>query len=250
MARSSRLFRISRKIGGFRAERRLIVLAIVAAVVFAGWSWLKSHPEHDPSAPLDLRDPVGMATAGKLAALKDDPAKCRAVLDRSEVPYSALEPAGEGECVRPDRLQLDDYPLSPKAPPTTCAVATALEIWRTRTVEPAARDILGSDLSRIQHLGAYSCRRLYGRSEGAWSEHATGNAIDIAAFVLEDGRRISVIGDWDAPGDEGTDEARFLRHVRDGACGVFATVLSPDYNSAHADHFHLDQESRWSGVCR
>ena len=128
----------------------------------------------------------------------------------------------------------------------TCPVATAMELWRTKTVAPAAREIFGSDLARIEHLGVYSCRRLYGRSEGAWSEHATGNAIDIAAFVLEDGRRISVLGDWS--GDE--DEVRFLRAVRDGACDVFATVLSPDYNAAHADHFHFDQDSRWSGVCR
>jgi hypothetical protein len=87
---------------------------------------------------------------------------------------------------------------------------------------------------------------MYGASEGRWSEHATGNAIDIAGFVLEDGRRISVLGDWD--GEDA--EARFLRAVRDGACKSFATVLSPDYNAAHADHFHLDQDGRWSGVCR
>ena len=70
--------------------------------------------------------------------------------------------------------------------------------------------------------------------------------IDIAGFVLEDGRRISVLRDW----NDDEEERRFLRVVRDGACGVFATVLSPDYNAAHADHFHFDQAARWSGVCR
>ena len=121
-----------------------------------------------------------------------------------------------------------------------------MELWRTDSLEPAAQEIFGRDIARIEHLGAYSCRRLYGRDSGAWSEHATGNAIDIAGFVLEDGTRISVLGDWE--GDD--DEARFLRRVRDGACDAFATTLSPDYNAAHADHFHLDMTPRWSGVCR
>lgn len=250
MPRPQSPFRISRKLGTYRTERRLIVFGILAALVFAGYSWLKAHPEHDPSAPLDLRHPVGWATAGKLAALKDDPEVCRAVLTRSEVAYTALEPQGEGACARTDRTQLTDYPLAPDSPPTTCAVATAMELWRTRSLEPAAREILGSELAAVEHLGAYSCRRLYGRDEGAWSEHATGNAIDIAGFRLEDGRRISVLGDWAANEEGEDDEARFLRRVREDACDLFATVLSPDYNAAHADHFHLDQDGRWTGVCR
>ena len=99
---------------------------------------------------------------------------------------------------------------------------------------------------QIEHLGSYSCRRLYGRGEGPWSQHATGNAIDIAGFVLADGRRISVLHDWS--GSDG--EAQFLHRARDGACGAFATVLSPDYNAAHRDHLHLDMGGNWSGLCR
>ncbi len=227
--------------------KRPIASAIILITLAAGgWIWLQDHPQHNPWAPLDLRQPIGWATANKIVALKDDVAQCRAVLERSDVSFRALDGTGEGACERPDKTQLTAYPLSPDTPSVTCPVAAALEMWRAKTVAPAARDILGSDLARIEHLGAYSCRRLYGRSEGAWSEHATANAIDISAFVLEDGRRITLINDWD--GSE--EERQFLRQVRDGACGVFATVLSPDYNAAHADHFHLDQQSRWTGVCR
>ena len=172
--------------------------------------------------------------------------ECRAVLERSDVAFTALAPTGEGPCARPDRTRLGDYPLAPDTPPVTCPVAAALEIWRRDSVSPAARRIMGSELKRIEHLGAFSCRRMYGGSDGPWSEHATANAIDIAAFVLADGRRISVLKDWNGAGPE----ARFLRAVREGACGSFATVLSPDYNAAHADHFHLDQDDRWAGVCR
>ena len=237
---------ISTRIGRFVGDRRVIAVLVLAALIVAGRAWLAEHPEHDPWAPLDLRDPPGWATMTKLQALRDDVPQCRAVLERSEVAFTALDPQGEGECARPDRTRLDAYPLSPSSPPTTCSVGIALELWRTDSLEPAAQEIFGSDIARIEHLGAYSCRRLYGRDSGAWSEHATGNAIDIAGFVLEDGTRISVLGDWE--GDD--DEARFLRRVRDGACDAFATTLSPDYNAAHADHFHLDMTPRWSGVCR
>ncbi len=250
MARPRNKRRISRKIGTFRNERCLILAAIAGLMVFAGWVWLEEHPQHNPLAPLDLRDPVGMATAAKLAGLRDDMNECRAVLDRSRIAYTALPPAGpdggETACARPDRTQLTDFPLAPSTPPVTCPVAAALELWRVKSAELAARDILGSEIARIEHLGAYNCRRIRGSGSGGWSQHATANAIDIAAFILVDGRRISVLDDWDAE----TSEAQFLRAVRDDACGVFATVLSPDFNAAHADHFHFDQSPRWSGVCR
>ncbi|MGY6551748.1 MAG: extensin-like domain-containing protein [Erythrobacter sp.] len=262
MAQKPSSWRISRKLGKFHAERALILITIL--VVFAGVTRgvLETHPQHNPLALLDLRDPVGMATGRKLAALRQDTEQCRQVLERSEVAYSALDPAGEGACLRMDRTRLDDFPLAPAAPPVTCPLATALEMWRIHTLEPASEEIFGSKIATIEHLGAFSCRRTYGRSQGAWSEHATGNAIDIAGFVLEDGRRISVLRDWQgddggndranpASKDENKDErARFLQRARGEACGLFATVLSPDYNAAHADHFHLDQTARWRRLCR
>lgn len=229
-----------------RAARLALVALLPAALVIAGWQWLHAHPQHNPWAPLDLNDPPGWATRTKLARLKGDVAECRAVLERSQVAFAALPATGEGPCARPDRTRLGNYPLAPDTPAMTCPVAAALELWRRDSVGPAARRIMGSELTRIEHLGAYSCRRMYGGSEGPWSEHATANAIDIAAFVLADGRRISVLEDWRGDGAK----ARFLRAVREGACGSFATVLSPDYNAAHKDHFHLDQDDRWTGVCR
>jgi hypothetical protein len=229
-----------------RAARTAMAVLALLALAFAGWQWLQTHPEHNPWAPLNLNEPPGWATRAKLARLKDDVTECRAVLERSEVAFTALEPTGEGPCARPDRTRLGRYPLAPDTPPVTCPVAAALEIWRRDSVVPAARRIMGSELKRIEHLGAFSCRRMYGGSAGPWSEHATANAIDIAGFLLEDGTRISLLKDWQGDGPK----ARFLRTVRDGACGSFATVLSPDYNAAHANHFHLDQDDRWTGVCR
>ena len=108
-------------------------------------------------------------------------------------------------------------------------------------VQPAAERYLGFSVASIGHYGSYSCRRMYGASDSPWSEHATGDAIDIASFTLESGKTVSVLSDW----DEGSaDERAFLHAVRDGACDLFATVLSPDYNAAHANHLHLDQADR------
>lgn len=76
------------------------------------------------------------------------------------------------------------------------------------------------------------------------STHATADAIDITGFGLADGREISLIDDWD--GDDA--KAAFLRAARESACRWFVTVLSPDYNALHADHFHL-QSKGW-GACR
>ncbi len=230
-----------------RFDRLAFGALVVAALGLTGKGWLDAHPEANPWSPLTLSDPEGWATQRKLADLRTDARSCRAVLERSAVAFTPLAAAGEGQCARQDRVTLSSFPLSPHTPPTTCAVAAGMRRWVDTVVRPAARDALGSPLDRIEHLGAYSCRRLYGRATGRWSEHATGNAIDIAAFVLEDGRRISVLKDWSGGGAK----AAFLHRVRNGACGTFGTVLSPDYNAAHRDHLHLDQQARgWGGVCR
>ncbi len=227
-------------------ERALLVLLALGALALVGRTWLADHPQHNPWAPLDLRDPPGWATQRKLAALRDDPAECRAVLERSGVAFEALPPTGEGVCRREDRTRLTETVLA-SAPSTTCAVGAGVTLWVQQGVQPAAQELFGSRVARIEHYGAYSCRRMYARETGRWSEHATGNALDVAAFVFEDGRRVSVLADWHGEGRE----ALFLRRARDAACGVFGTVLSPDYNAAHANHFHLDQARRtFGGVCR
>ncbi|MGE0597713.1 MAG: extensin family protein [Hyphomonadaceae bacterium] len=120
---------------------------------------------------------------------------------------------------------------------TTCALAAALVLWERDVVGPAAARHLGQRVARIELSGpAYSCRAIAGRDDGRMSEHASANAIDIGGFTLEDGRLLRVEQGW-----TGTPAERaFLRAVRDGACGTFRVVLSPDYNRAHRDHLHLD----------
>ncbi|MCX7283087.1 MAG: extensin family protein [Novosphingobium sp.] len=233
--------------------RSIVGFALAASVAVAGYVWLKDHPEHDPWAALVLTDPPGWATRAKLQALRGDRAECRAFLERSLIMAEALPPAGEGQCRRDDRQVLGalahgDVALAPRGAQATCAVDAGLALWLEHGVQPAAERILGTQVARIEHMGTSNCRRIGGGAAGNWSEHATGNAIDIGAFVLKDGRRIAVRNGWTS-GDDG---AAFLRAVRDSACDSFTTVLSPDYNAAHADHLHLDQAQRAGGwaACR
>jgi len=127
--------------------------------------------------------------------------------------------------------------------PMTCQLANTFAAWARFGADRAARQILGSPLVRIETMGTYNCRNVAGSSRR--SGHATADAIDISAFVLADGRRISLIHHW----NNGTgDERRFLRTVHQSACKRFGMVLGPDYNTAHRDHFHLEEKT--GSFCR
>ncbi|QYF87206.1 extensin family protein [Brevundimonas sp. PAMC22021] len=126
----------------------------------------------------------------------------------------------------------------------TCETALALSVWRRQSLEPAAREILGSDVVQIDHFGVYACRPVNnGRGSTRPSAHGRAAALDFAGVRLRDGRRITVAADWS--GDDA--EARFLRRIRDDACRIFGTTLSPDYNAVHHDHLHL--EAGRPGLC-
>lgn len=119
--------------------------------------------------------------------------------------------------------------------PVQCGTAKAFSDWARFGVDRAAREILGSRLARIETMGSYACRNVAGSQR--LSAHARAEAIDVAGFVLADGRRIDLKRDWQG----GPPEVReFLRVVHGSACKRFGTVLGPEYNAAHADHFHLE----------
>lgn len=224
--------------------RRLVWIAIIAFALLVAYAWLRPGREDLPWTPLVLSEPIGMSTARKIAALGEDRDQCLALLETSGLQFTPSEPFGADQCRVENAVRAQaGQPLLPLAPASvapSCPMATGLLIWQAQVVQPQAQEILGAKVTRIETFGSYSCRRMYGRSQGAWSEHATANALDVSGFVLADGRRISVLGDWFG-GDE---KALFLKRVRDGACELFSTTLSPDYNAAHADHLHLDLADR------
>ena len=233
-----------------RALRRTIgwiaAIAVIGTVALLLWGMARGRQQDLPWTPLDLGAPIGMFTGAKLAALGRDFPQCRAKLDAAGVRYTALPPRRDGaQCGYDDGVRLTaggarQIRFRPAGLGIACPVAAALSVWEWQVVQPAAQRHFGSRVTAIDHFGSYSCRRIYGRDAGTWSEHATADAVDIAGFRLADGRRITVVGDWTGSGDK----AAFLREIRDGACRLFATTLSPDYNAAHRDHLHLDQADR------
>jgi hypothetical protein len=130
-------------------------------------------------------------------------------------------------------------------PPATlaCPIVSALDRWVSEGVQPAALRWFGAQVVEIKQISAYSCRGMVGSGGSGVSEHAFGNAIDIAAFTLADGRKITVKDGW-----HGTPEEQgFLHDVQLAACNGFTTVLAPGYNAAHYNHIHVDLMRRSSG---
>ena len=128
--------------------------------------------------------------------------------------------------------------------PVTCPVSAAFAGWARYGVDRAAKQIFGQGVASIQTMGSYACRNVAGSSRR--SAHASADAIDIAAFVLDDGTRITVANGWDG----NSQERQFLRTVQRSACRRFGTVLGPDYNAAHRDHFHLEGVIEGNSYCR
>jgi hypothetical protein len=119
--------------------------------------------------------------------------------------------------------------------PMTCDLADTFAGWARFGVDRAAQQILGSPLVRIETMGTYNCRNIAGSARR--SGHASARAIDVSGFVLADGRRITVEGNWD---DKSPDVRRFFSAIHASACKRFALVLGPSYNPAHRNHLHLE----------
>jgi hypothetical protein len=112
-----------------------------------------------------------------------------------------------------------------------CPIVSALDQWIANAMQPALKMVRPAG-GEIKQISAYSCRGMNGQAGARISEHSFGNALDIAAFVLADGYRITVKDGW-----RGTPEEQgFLRDVQGAACDQFTTVLAPGSNAFHYDH--------------
>ncbi len=172
---------------------------------------------------------------------------CFADLSRENVRYSPLPDRDYGGgCTVIGAVQLIDIGV-----PVTglkamrCGLAEEFIGWTRNAVAPAAYQILGSKLVRIETMGTYACRNTIGTATARLSGHALANAVDVSAFILADGRRISVQDGWRS---EDEDIRHFLQTIHTSACKRFGTVLSPDYNAAHHDHLHLEDDHK--NFCR
>ncbi|MBS3931370.1 MAG: extensin family protein [Sphingomonadales bacterium] len=123
--------------------------------------------------------------------------------------------------------------------PMTCTLADTFAGWARFGVDRAAQQILGSPVVKIETMGTYNCRNIAGSAR--LSGHARAQAIDVSGFVLADGRRITVEGNWD---DKSPEVRRFFTAIHASACKRFGMVLGPDYNPAHRNHLHLEVGGR------
>jgi hypothetical protein len=165
--------------------------------------------------------------------------QCQADLARESVRYKALPDRifGNG-CTALGAVQLLDIgtPVT-NLGAMTCPLARQFARWTREALQPAARAWLGSRVVRIESFGTYSCRPVNGQAGARLSEHGRANAVDIGAFLLADGRRVTVLAGWN--GDD-EDVRRFLRAVHDAGCRRFAIVLGPDADAFHRNHLHFD----------
>lgn len=221
-----------------------ITLGLTCAVLLTGCSAL---PEQSSERRGSLAPAHTIATPRSPEA-----GQCLARLGRTGADYTALpDQYLDRDCAILGTVQLASLPSDSShlgvtnLGPVTCEVSQAFTGWARYGVDRAARQILGSPVRSIETMGSYSCRNVAG--SGRRSAHATGAAIDVAGFVLADGRRIMVKDSW----YYGTEREReFLRVVQQSACKRFDTVLGPDYNSAHHDHLHLEGVIGTKSYCR
>jgi hypothetical protein len=223
-----------------------------------------------PGPPGVMQQPQSAQPAGRPMSISPGGLAPGVAPEADDVPDDAVLPAGRGPSppmtqpaynapqYQPPPQQRAVPPLGPMRgpaattamampaalnPPATlaCPLVSALDRWVSQGVQPAAMKWFGSPVAVIKQIGSYSCRDMVGGS--FISEHAFGDALDVAGFTLADGHSITVKDGWHgSPEQQG-----FLHDVQLSACEIFSTVLAPGYNVYHYDHIHVDLMRRESG---
>jgi len=212
-------------------------LGLLVMAIALGGCIPRSDPPPEPARPASAQGP-----AGEQASLQ-----CHVDLAREQVQFRALpDRRFDNGCSAIGAVQLTEIGTpTTNLGAMTCPVARQYARWVREAVQPAAGQMLGSGVSRIETFGTYACRPVNSQQGARISEHGYANAVDVAAFVLRDGRRITVEHGWN-----GEDERvrRFLRAVHRGGCQRFSVGLGPDADALHYNHLHFDMGR--SGTCR
>ena len=198
-------------------------------------------PALSPLPALDLSVPNAWFVDWRIAELKRDRELCSRVLRGPVIAAAPVRdnPIKDG-CGWENAVRISSAGGAALSVGTvSCEVAAGIAMWMAHDVQPLAQEMFGSRVTAVQQMGTFACRNIRGRK--AWSdvrsEHATANALDIAAFTLANGRQISVLRHWSGSGAE----ARFLREVHARACRYFRVAIGPEFNALHRDHFHYDR---------
>jgi hypothetical protein len=280
------------------------------------------QPVAKPALPGD--QPTVAWSDNEIAAAKLD---CAKLLSSVTLDYQPLAPLKEGICGAPAPIlvkSIAGVAIEPSAT-MTCALASGVATWISKTVQPQAKALLGTQVVTLHNASSYACRNRYGGETTPLSEHALANALDVSEFVFASGETATVLASWprvanapkppepsettgsivpaqaaspkaieavevtqakasassnpfavsikaktnpfvvptavvkappptppaEAVAPQGPSEAseaelksRFVKAVHDDACLTFGTVLGPEANEAHKNHFHLDMKAR------
>lgn len=228
--------------------RRLLLLLPLVALLALGFAYLAGRlsipREYNPFAALHVADPLTVVTRFKLRQARRDPAYCTAALATSELQVSVLSGnAGSADCPLANALRVNaTAPRLSSSFVASCPLALGFAMWERHALQPQALQHFSAPAAGISHLGSYACRTVRGGKRQ--SEHASANAIDIAAVTIQ-GRSIGIEQHWNQKSAEG----RFLRALHKESCRIFPMVLGPQYDSAHHNHFHLGMGGGF-GLCR
>ncbi len=224
--------------------KSLLMILLIAGGAAVGYRWLPSY--YNPFTPLTLDDPPGKITQYKLRRLT--PEACEGLLEqanrRALIRTQAVADS-EGACPLRNVVRVRSFgPVSLSGSfLASCPLALSSALFVSQQARPLTRAYMGSELAQIEHLGSFACRNIYHRPDARLSEHATADALDISAFRLANGRRVTILRGWKAD-----DTQPWLQALLAASCGYYGNGLGPDYNAAHANHFHLGM--RGFGLCR
>lgn len=225
-------------------------MSVVLLMLIAVRPWESTHA-WNPWSPLTLEHEINPVSRRKLSRLSGDPDVCLDTLQTAPQDYLDYMPLAdylpEAGCPLANVVRVRHTGVAFNTPFTvTCPLLVRWTMFERQRLQSLASQYLGSPVETIEHYGSFSCRNIYNRESARRSEHATASAFDIAAFTLENGETVTVLDDWD--NDDESGRKAFLRAVHAAACDYFGTVLGPDYNAQHNNHFHLD--TRRFGPCR
>ena len=224
--------------------KSLLIWAINAGAAVMGYRWLPSY--YNPFVPLNLDDPPGKITQFKLRRLT--PEACTRLLSEANQKRLIQTQAmanSTGDCPLSDVVRVRNFgPVTLSSSfIASCPLALSSALFIQQQARPLTKTMMGSELARVEHLGSFACRNIYHRPDARRSEHATADALDISGFQLADGQKVTVLAGWR---NEKTQP--WLRALLSASCDYYGNGLGPEYNAAHANHFHLGM--RGFGLCR
>ena len=221
-----------------------LTMMILSVACGVGYRYLPSY--YNPLAPLELSDPPNWLTQFKLKRLT--PARCQMLLQQAnEQKLITSQPVADsaGECPLTDVVRVRDFGVVKLSSSflASCPLALRSALYVGQQAAPLTERLMMSQLTRIEHLGSYACRNIYHRPDARRSEHASAQALDISGFILADGRHVTILRGW-----KQEESAMWRRALLSASCQYYGNGLGPDYNAAHANHFHLG--IRGFGLCR